>query len=335
MKSLSVIPDGESTENTSAPLYSFCKAWAQRYIRQVDAAGATEVIQTRDDRAVIAAKLQQDLRSVSVKAWGKAEHLLEKEIIRHQIPSELIDPWGISQDIYRIYLETLNHYADGVAPERFAIAIAGQIGDLRHQYTVHDPRVIGFASMQFHYTGQLLLQGLPFDQRTGLNLYFKAVDDHLYMPIQRTYQAAANYAYDDPQLRTVRRLLGSSSSIAHRIVDQVLKAFPNHHCYSGPLGATQVRISSLRDVEMFQTYLWVCLLENSISAVQRELFPLCTMLYPVLNVRWELVRYMLMLLDHELSRQLDARSWKQLREYLNSLRVMFSAEVFDNQVCFA
>jgi hypothetical protein len=41
---------------------------------------------------------------------------------------------------------------------------------------------------------------------------------------------------------------------------------------------------------MFQVYLWVCVLEDTISSGQQELFPLCVMLYPRLNVRWELVQ---------------------------------------------
>jgi hypothetical protein len=40
-------------------------------------------------------------------------------------------------------------------PRAIAMAIAAQVGELRRKYTAIDPRVIGFASMQFHYTGQL------------------------------------------------------------------------------------------------------------------------------------------------------------------------------------
>jgi hypothetical protein len=322
--------------NAAAPssLHSFCKAWAQRYIRQVDATEQA-VVQRQDDHGAIAAKLTRNLRSLSVKAWGKTEALLSTEIIRHQIAPALVDPWSISQDIHQIYAQTLDTYADGITPERFAMAIAAQVGELRRKYTAIDPRVIGFASMQFHYTGQLLLQELPFAQRETLALYFKAVDDHLYMPLQRAYDAAAQYPYQAVELRTVRRLLASSGVIAARVVHQVLQAFPNHHCYSGPLGSAQVQTSSLRDVEMFQTYLWVSLLEGNVSAVQQELFPLCIMLYPVLNVRWELVRYMLMLLDHELGRHLSPQEWKQVRAYLSSMQVMFSTDVLGDRVCLA
>lgn len=333
MEPLGIFPASDPVSTPTA-LHSFCKAWAQRYIRQVDAADCTAA-PPQNDRRAIATTLERNLRTVSAKAWAKTEHLLSQEMIRHQISPELVDPWTISQDIYQIYRQTLHHYADGTVPERFALTIASPVGDLRRQYTQVDPRVIGFASMQFHYTGQLLLQSLPFEQRPPLSLYFKAVDDHLYMPLQRAYEAAAQHDYHTLELRTIRRLLASSGGIASRIVHQVLQAFPNHHCYSGPLVSSQVQISSLRDVEMFQTYLWVCLLEGNISAVQQELFPLCAMLYPVLNVRWELVRYMLMLLDHELSRQLAAPEWKVIQQYLAPLRVMFSTEVFGDRVCLA
>lgn len=333
MELLGVLPGGGAAEAPSS-LHSFCKAWAQRYIRQVDATEQAAV-QRRDDRGAIKTKLARNLRSLSVKAWGKTEALLSQEIIRHHIAPDLVDPWSISQDVHQIYAQTLDIYAEGVTPERFAMTIAGPVGELRRKYTATDPRVIGFASMQFHYTGQLLLQELPFDQREALGLYFKAIDDHLYMPLQRAYDAAAQYPYQAVELRTIRRLLASSGAIATGVVHQVLQAFPSHHCYSGPLGSAQVQTSSLRDVEMFQTYLWVCLLEGNVNAVQQELFPLCIMLYPVLNVRWELVRYMLMLLDHELSRHLSPQEWKLVREYMNSVQVMFSTDVLGDRVCLA
>jgi hypothetical protein len=90
--------------NAAAPssLHSFCKAWAQRYIRQVDATEQA-VVQRQDDHGAIAASLPRNLRSLSVNAWGKTEALLSTEIIRHQIAPDLVDPWSISQDIHQIY----------------------------------------------------------------------------------------------------------------------------------------------------------------------------------------------------------------------------------------
>ncbi|NER78498.1 MAG: hypothetical protein F6K42_02770 [Leptolyngbya sp. SIO1D8] len=311
-----------------------CQAWAQRYIRQVDR-GNTEPICAVDSRQEIADKLRQVLRNLSAKAWGKTEELIAKEVIRHQINPGFIDPWAISQDVCRVYSATLKQYAEGIKAEWFALDVAQQIGQIRDRYTAHDPRVIGVVSMQFHYTGQLLLGCTYGNQKAELEPYFKAIDDHLYLPLKRTYEAAAAYEYDALELKAIRRLMPASSQMAVQIVDQASIAFPHYHSYSGPLASSLVRISSIRDVEMFQVYLWVCLLEGNEAIVQQELFPLCVMLYPVLNVRWELVRYMLILLEHEIGRRLEPAQWKQFKPHLANLKRMFSTAVFPSQLRFA
>lgn len=318
----------------NVPEQEFYQAWAQRYVRRVHQT-PSEPVRSVDGRQAVAAKLGQALRGVSAQAWQKTEYLIGKEVVRHQINPDYVDPWSISQDVYRVYEAALHSYGVGTAAERFAVNWAQHLGEIRDRYTAQDPRVIAFVSMQFHYTGQLLLGHTHRQQTRDLELYFKAIDDHLYMPLQRAYNAAAVYSYTAPELESIRRLMPASSEIAHKIVNQVLTAFPNHHSHSGPLASSLVKLSSVRDVEMFQTYLWVCLLEGKATVVQHELFPLCVMLYPVLNVRWELVRYMLMLLEHEIGRRLEPAQWRQFKPYLDTLRVMFSTAVFPNQLCLA
>ncbi|NJM84954.1 MAG: hypothetical protein HC839_01385 [Leptolyngbyaceae cyanobacterium RM2_2_21] len=106
--------------------------------------------------------------------------------------------------------------------------------------------------MQFHYCGQILLSHTDLAEQSVLETYFKVIDDHLYMPLQRAYEAAAQYDFSDPRLKTVQRLLPVSSKIAHQIVDTVNRLYPNYACYSGRLDSKSVRTSSVRDVEMFQ-----------------------------------------------------------------------------------
>lgn len=79
---------------------------------------------------------------------------------------------------------------------------------------------------------------------------------------------------------------------------------------------------------MFQVYLWICVLENSIAAIQQELFPLCVMLYPPLKVRWELVRQMLHLIGNELQTRLTPQQQALFMPYFQSLWELFSPDVF-------
>lgn len=71
--------------------------------------------------------------------------------------------------------------------------------------------------MQFHYSGQLLLDSLPPLEKLMVNSYFKVIDDHLYMPLQRCYEAAGNLDYNEIELESVRHLLTLTSEIARRV----------------------------------------------------------------------------------------------------------------------
>ncbi|NEQ96521.1 MAG: hypothetical protein F6K30_07330 [Cyanothece sp. SIO2G6] len=321
----------KSNLNFSNSLVQLANVWAKRYVRTVNQAQSKSVKTTEMDmRQETAAVLNQGLRTVSVQAWAKTEALLSQEVIRHQLQPDTVDPWAISGDVYQIYNFAFESYAHDITPERFAVDVAPELGKIRAKFTAIEPRVIGFVSMQFHYTGQYLLDLVPSSQRSLLQQYFKAIDDHLYMPLQRAYDAAASYSYGSPELNIVQTLLPQSSAIAKQVVQQVIQAFPAHQCYSGSLSSESVRLSSTRDAEMFQTYIWVCVLEKHIGVVQQELFPLCVMLYPTFNVRWEIVRYMLVLLEREFAQLLAPSEFVLCAPYLDSLKVMMAPEVFED-----
>ncbi|WP_225887000.1 hypothetical protein [Nodosilinea nodulosa] len=269
---------------------------------------------------------------MSARAWNKTEILLSHEIRRHQISPDLIDPWTIAKDVHQVYEKALTAYAQGVAPQRFSVAASKQLGAIRQTHTAIDPRVIGFVSMQFHYCGQMLLAEVPEAEQPMLQAYFKVVDDLLYMPLHRAYTAAAGYDYHDPRLEAVRMALPATSRIAHTIVNQVIDLCSDYASYSGPLSSPVVHTSSVRDVEMFQIYLWTCVLENSISAIAQELFPLCLMLYPTLKVNWGLVRLMVNLLDQELSACVGSINVQYYEPHYSAMLKMFSPSIFPEPI---
>ncbi len=307
---------------------SFSEAWAKKYLRKLaEQDDRVEVIKRSGIATEIARTLMQTLRTTSIQAWTKTEALLSQEVIRHQIDPQLIDPWAVTKDAHQIYQTALSAYAEQIPPPKFSTWIAKDLGNIRQKYMADDSRAIGFISMQFHYSGQMLLNLTPPAQQSSLSAYFKVIDDHLYMPLQRAYQAAAQYAYDAPPLQAVQQLLPLCSEIAIKIVEQAMQLYPNYHCYTGRLDDTNIQISSLRDIEMFQVYLWVCVLENNISAVQQELFPLCIMLYPRLKVRWELVRHLIHSLGTEIRSRLEPQQAAYFLPYYKSLWAMFSPQV--------
>ncbi|MGB6301290.1 MAG: hypothetical protein WBF90_34635 [Rivularia sp. (in: cyanobacteria)] len=346
--------------------------WAKKKLQNIDvdfhdgeSSDAQELdrFMSQAGREITAQKLRGSMRSVSLQAWNKTEKLLSKEVKRHRIKPELIDPWEITEDSFKIYEKALDvytnfapprkpsmvvkllakeeslssdvslRYTEQLAPNQLTKAISSPLGALRRKYTQQDPKVIGFASMQFHFTSQMLLQSLSLTEQKLLNNYFKVIDDHLYMPLQRAYTAAAKHEYDSLALSVVQHLLPISTDIAKSITQKVIKLYPTYRSYSGNLNHKKVITSSIRDVEIFQIYLWVCTLEGNISAIQQELFPLCVMLYPTLKVSWEIIRQMLHLLGIVISERLNTEQANTLMPYFQVLWHMFSPEVFDEKNC--
>jgi hypothetical protein len=346
---------------------SLAQQWAKKYLQNLDddLYGQSENemlclndIVSQDGRRRTARALMASLRTVSHQAWNRVEMLLAHEAKRHKIDPELINPWEITAESFKIYQKTLevytqqaplrqlstvmrlartgeplsqkalSIYTEQVAPSQLATVIGFSVGEIRKKYTSSDPRVIGFVSMQFHYTSKMLLDTLSPLERSMIGAYFKVIDDHLYMPLQRAYEAAAEHDYDSQELSAVQSLLPVSSEIAKNISQKIIDIYPKYRCSSGLLSDSAVRTSSIRDIEMFQVYLWLSTLEGSVAVIQQELFPLCVMLYPTFNVQWELIRQMLHLLGEEIRGRLTKKQVDTLMPYYQVLWQMFSPEVF-------
>ncbi len=319
---------------SSSP-YSLAQQWARKYLEnlseppvQLPEGQAEPGIVRKGVRAIAAERLLDSLQKITLKAWSQTDALLGDEIDYRQIDRRLVNSWEISQDAFFIYEKALELYTKHTSYSQVPFLMGPDIAKIRKKYTQNDPRVIGFVSMQFHYTSVLLKSQLSPIEKTLLTNCFQVIDDHLYMPLHRAYDAAANRSDDDPSLMAVRRLIDCSGEIADRIVERVALMYPSYKTYSGVLSDPIVRISSRRDTEMFQIYLFVCVLEGSFSIVEDELFPLCIMLYPKLKVHWELIRQMLQIFGQEANAQLGDHLFAVITPYLQSLRDVFSPEVF-------
>lgn len=309
--------------------------WAKNYVKSPINRDRTQqlrrdrqvaAITSKEGRIYTAKRLLRHLQAACVQAWSKTEQLLEKSVQERNIPVQRVNPWLIAADAHQIFEKLLHAYGERATPRRVSVWLGQDIEKVRHKYTSKEPRVIGFVSMQFHYTGQLLLEELSRSEQSLLEPFLKVVDDHLYIPLGRLYDAAANHDQNSTVLNTVQTLLPQSSEIAATVYRQVAARHPGYRSYSGLLVSETVKTSSLRDVEMFMSYLLTCALEGDFSAAQQELFPLCLILYPVLGVRWELVREMLGAIAQELCARLTQEEVQILLPYLMSMTELFSAK---------
>ncbi len=324
----------------SPPVASLAIQWAKKYLKnlQINTNTSEKTFKNYDSdctkvgskkwRAQTATRLKESLISASIEASYYAELLLSQEIKRHQIDPKLIDIWQIAADSCEIHRQVLEVYGNAEHPSYLAVAVGEEIGAMRQKYTAIDPRVIGFVSIQVYYTTRFLLKDTSPVEQTVLTAYFKVIDDYLYMPLHRCYEAAARHHYNSPSLQTVRQLLGKSSEIAASVFSQVSRLNPDYCSYSGLLNSAFVKAASIRDVEMFQVYLWLCVLEENMAIIHQELFPISVMLYPMLGVKWELIWQMLTCLKKELLSRLETSQLEIIMPYLRAMCEMFSSEVF-------
>jgi hypothetical protein len=325
--------------SASTNVHSLAALWARKYVTAVTTQDEPDQsannkslsqLTSSQGRAETAQRLLQNLTLASAQAWSKTETLLAGEARRHGIHSDLINPWQIAGDCHGLFQKCLTAYADRLTPHRLSVLVGAEIGSIRQKYTADDPRAIGFVSMQFHYTGMMLLEQLSSLEKSLLTPYLKVMDDHLYMPLRDAYEAAANHPLESPVLLAVQQFLPISSKIAHATCNHVRRLFPAYASYSGSLNSPAVITASLRDVEMFQVYLCLCALENTIRSVQQELFPLCVMLYPRLNVRWKLVQEMLQTIGWEMHDRLAPDHVAVFLPYLRALTDMFAIDLFQS-----
>jgi hypothetical protein len=322
-------------------LSSLAAIWARRYVVSIAQEQFSErqsALRLRSEvgrvqlshRPFVEHRLNGIIRYTSAQAWAKTESFLQGELDRHGIAPELINPWAIAGDAHQLFVQAIAAYSAGVPAPQMALTVGPQCGQLRAKYTAHDPRVMGFVSMQCHYTGRMLLEQLRASEQQQFEPYLKVIDDHLYMPLQEAYAAAAKREPDDIALRAVQNLLQVSSRVARKVYKRVQRQNLGYQSYSGPLSSDAVRVSSLRDIEMFQLYLCVCLLEGNVRSIQAQLFPLCVMLYPRLHVSWDLVQEMLEAMGWEMHKRLLPGDMIQFLPYLRTLGHMFSKDVFES-----
>lgn len=323
-----------------SPVASLAIQWSRKYLKNIqidtpETAPQSEdsdfgIIGSKSWRAQTASILQESLLYAGIDAIFHTKLLLSKQIKRHQIDPKLIDYLQIAIDSCEIHRKVLEVYGNAENPGYIAVKLGQDIGAMRDKYTAIDPRLIGFVSMQVYYTNVFLLKDISAVEKNVLTAYFKVIDDYLYMPLRRCYQAAAKHSYDSPSLQAVRQLLGQSTEIAARIFSCVSQLNPDYYSYSGALNSTLVKTASIRDVEMFQVYLWLSVLEENIAVFYQELFPVCVMLYPILGVKWHLVWQMLNCLEQEICLRLEPQQLEMIMPYSRAMYEIFSPAVFED-----
>ncbi|MEG3894470.1 MULTISPECIES: hypothetical protein [unclassified Microcoleus] len=326
-------------EAKSVSVSSFAVSWAKKYYSTVAAREnqaqrqippSPELTNFEGNRAKIVDKLTNTLKLASEIAWSRVEAVLGEQIERHAIDPSLINPLEIAADTSTLYRKAIDAYADREPVFRLSVLVGKDIIQVRRKYSETDPLVLGFVTLEFQYTSKILLGCLSESERSEFAPYFKVVDDYLHIPYGEINEAAANQPPNSRALLAVQHLLQQTTKIASAVYDRASSQHQGYRSSSGYLSDREVKISGIRDVEIFQSYLCWCVLEESMGPVQQELFPICVMLYPKLRVSWELVQDMLLILCGEISDRLPTEDLTVFLPYLRTLTEMFSRNVFEN-----
>ncbi len=209
--------------------------------------------------------------------------------------------------------------------EQLAMVLEPSILQLQEQHLVSkDLRTIGFISTQFHFTSELALKHLTLPEQILLSPYFKFIEEQTCIPWQRVCAAAAKHELSSRSLAVVKQMLPISQEIARTVYSYSVQLYPAHRSRRGGLSDPGVKASVLRDLDMFQSYLWLCVLEDSMAAVEQELIPLCVMVFPAIEVTWELVAQMTKLLMNELLVRVEPKYKLLVLPYTKMMQEMFS-----------
>jgi Phycobilisome protein len=318
---------------------SFTVSWAKKYYNTVEArekqklpqiTQTPELTNFAENRAKIFDKLSDKLKTAIEIAWNNVEALLGEQIAQYAIDPKSIDSKEIAADTRNLYSKAIDAYGDREPVFRLSVLVGKDIIEVRRKYAQKNPLLLGFVTLEFHYTAKILLGYLSETERSQFVPYLKIIDDYLHIPYGEINLAAANLAPNSKALSAVQHLLSHTTQIAGAVYEKAISHHQGYRSSSGYLTDPAVKNSGIRDVEIFQNYLCWCVLEGSIRPVQQELFPVCLILYPKLHVSWDLVQDMLLILFWEISDRLPAEDVMIFLPYLRTVTEMFSSEVFEN-----
>ncbi|MBE9066010.1 hypothetical protein IQ260_05025 [Leptolyngbya cf. ectocarpi LEGE 11479] len=196
-----------------------------------------------------------------------------------------------------------------------------------------NPRAIGYLTTQLHLSRQKILSRLDAYERLWLTPYIQLTEELICMPWPRVCAATNHYS---PQAKTVTtiitKVLPRTELIAANVYKKMQQAYPNHVSRRGRIQSSGVEASSLRDLNMFQTYIWLALLEDDVSVIKHELLPLCLIVFPCSQVDWRLVQKSLQWLGEEISTHLDEKEAQIFSSYFRPIQVIFARNVNPEQI---
>jgi hypothetical protein len=286
-------------------------------------------------RAATVAKVQ---RSLELYSYSR----IETSTLSSYIPK--IVNWSnvqrLTQSVRQVYEKILEIYQDSSLPavallaspvlemppiEQLATELEFVIRELREEYTLaQDSCLLGFMTTSFHFCTRFVAKQLTTPELVLLSPYLQFVEEQVSIPWQRVCQAGAGHHPNSPIMTLVQQMIPLCQEIAETVYYRATELYPADRSRRGGLSDSGVMASTIRDLTMFQAYLWLCVLEESMAAIEQELIPLCLVVFPQIGVTWELVKQMLQLLIEEILLRAEPEPMHRLAPYTQAMQQMFS-----------
>jgi hypothetical protein len=178
-----------------------------------------------------------------------------------------------------------------------------QFQEYHHQ--AKDWRSIGFLTTQLNFCNNWLAHSLTQPELVLLNPYLKFVEEQIAHPWQRAYAAGAVHSPNSPVLQLAERMIPAAEDIAQVVYSKLVEHLPYHQSRRGSLDYPGVTHSCLRDLKMFQSYLWLCVLKESMAPIEEELLRLCIMVLPSIGVKWSMIELWIQMLADEIMSRIE------------------------------
>ncbi|GAB1543321.1 hypothetical protein NUACC21_59950 [Scytonema sp. NUACC21] len=290
------------------------------------------------------AKLKDNVLDINCQmAWLQTKHLYA------YIPNilDLNEARRITQFAFRVYRKVLKIYQQhsinealhiaelknvvpiwGIAEiEQIAYELEPVLIVFQEQHIASkDWRAIGFMTSQINFSNKLILKRLSTAEQVLLAPYLKFVEEQVAVPWQRVCNAAGKYEQGSPVLTLVEQMLPKAEEIARAVYYQLIELLPGYYSRRGELTDPEITHSCLRDLNMFQAYLWLCLLERSTAPIKQELLPLCIMVVQGVGIQWELTEKWCQVLGDEIMSRADSEQQGLLKPYIQGMQQIFFEE---------
>ena len=283
--------------------------WAQRYTLDLSSLPLYKLqfADSPEGRALTTAKLKDNVLDLNCQmAWiqTKTFYTYISNIL------DLSEARRITQFAFRVYKKLLEIYqqhflSDHASPtavtednslsrwempgvNELAYALEPILMVFQEQHVASkDWRSLGFMTTHLNFSNKLILKKLTPEEQVLLLPYLKFVEEQVAMPWQRVCYAAAKHELGSPTLTIVEQMLPAAGEIAQAAYHRLINLFPNYHARRGKLNDPEVTHSCIRDLTMFQAYLWLCFLEGTMKPMEAELLPLCVMVVEGVGIKWE------------------------------------------------